>query len=250
MKKHFYLTLEIVILLGLTAVFLVPALALVPKALPQMKSLLIATPDYLIRFWNSVYLTLPVVIGQICISVLTAYGLSLGKGKLKKTLLVFYLVMMLMPYQVTVIPNYYAIKSMHLLNTSFAIWLPGIFSPFPVFILERSMSEIPVSIKEAAKTDGASDLKILFHIVIPLCKGQITALSLLVMFDYWNQVELPLIMFTSAFKYPLSSFLSQIRDEARELSFAAALIFFIPVFLFSLLGTDELKKGLGQLRYS
>ncbi len=137
---------------------------------------------------------------------------------------------MMLPYQVTVIPNYEAIRALHLLGTRFSIWLPGIFSPFSVYLLTKYMKRIPVEILEAAEVDGAGIWRRLWSIVIPISKGEVAAAAILVMIDYWNQVELPRVMFDDAFQYPLSVFLSQIREGAFGIVFAAAVIYGPAVF--------------------
>lgn len=215
----------------------------------QYRSVLFASPDYLFRFWNSFRLVVPTVAGQLILSALTAYGLARGKGRFYSGILFLYLVLMVTPYQVSVIPNYYAVKELGLLETDFAIWLPGIFSPFPVYLLTKCMKRIPSEIVEAAQLDGAGSLRIFMKIMLPLCRGQIVALGILVFADYWNQVELPLVMFSDAFRYPLSVFLSKIREEAVGISLAATVIYTIPVLLIFLYGADELKAGfLGENR--
>ena len=148
------------------------------------------------------------------------------------------------PVQAAVVPNYFAIKSLHLLGTDYAIWLPGIFSPFPVYLLTKTMRKIPKEVIEAARTDGAGQWKVLTRIVIPQSKGQIISLGLLVLAEYWNMVELPLIMYTNPLDYPLSVYLSRIREDAFGLSFAASVIYLIPILLLVIYAMDDLKEGI------
>ena len=159
-------------------------------------------------------------------------------------LLLLYLLLMLTPVQAAVVPNYFAIKKLHLLGTDYAIWLPGIFSPFPVYLLTKTMRKIPKEVIEAARTDGAGQWKVLTRIVIPQAKGPIIALGLLVLAEYWNMVELPLIMYTNPSDYPLSVYLSRIREDAFGLSFAASVIYLIPILLLVIYAMDDLKEGI------
>ena len=117
---------------------------------------------------------------------------------------------MIMPYQVTLVPNFLVAEKFNILNTRWAIILPGIFSPFSVFLLTKVMKRIPVSYVEAAKLDGASEMQILTKIHIPLCKGAIVSIAMLVFIDYWNMVEQPLVLMKDTDMHPLSVFLSQI----------------------------------------
>lgn len=215
-------------------------------SLSQYVNVLIASPDYLYRFWNSVFLVAPVVIFQLAVSSFTAYGLARGKGRLFKAILMIFLVLMMLPKQVTVIPNYYAVKELKLLNTWAAFWLPGIFSPFCVYLLTRYMKRIPEELFEAAEIDGAGEKRLFLNVVLPLCKGELIALGMLILVDGWSQVELPIIMFNDANMYPLSVYLSGIRENAIGITFAATVIYAIPVILFFLYGAKELEAGTGS----
>ncbi len=210
----------------------------------QYRNILIASPDYLFRFWNSVKLVLPITVLQMIISVSVSYGIMLCRKRTGDVLLLLYLLLMLTPVQAAVVPNYFAIKRLHLLGTDFAIWLPGIFSPFPVYLLTKTMRKIPKEVIEAARTDGAGQWKVLTRIVIPQSKGPIIALGLLVLAEYWNMVELPLIMYTNPSDYPLSVYLSRIREDAFGLSFAASVIYLIPILLLVIYAMDDLKEGI------
>ena len=84
---------------------------------------------------------------------------------------------MLMPYQVTLVPNYLVSKWLHILNTRWAVWLPGIMSPFSVYLLTKFMKRIPTGIIEAAKMDGAGEFRIFISICIPLLEYGGTAID-------------------------------------------------------------------------
>lgn len=216
-------------------------------SLEQYKIILFMTPNYLLRFWNSVFLVSPIVFFQLIIALFTAYGFCRVKGKLSAILFFLYIVLMMMPYQVTVIPNYIAMKELHLTETNWSIWLPGIFSPFSVYLLTKYMKRIPKDLFDAARVDGAGGIRIAVSLVFPICKGHIVACGLLVLFDYWNMVELPLVMFSDAFDYPLSVYLSKVQEKEAGLSFAAAIIYLIPVLLVFLAGEEELVEGLSVI---
>ncbi len=215
-------------------------------SLEQYQVILLLSPDYLLRFWKSCLLVIPIVIFQLMIAVTTAYGFLRLRGKAAVILFFTYIVIMMMPYQVTVIPNYMAAKTMGLLNTNWAIWLPGIFSPFSVYLLTKYMKRIPVSLFESAQIDSAGEVQTFWNIAVPLCKGEMTACGMLVFIDYWNMVELPLVMFTDMLSYPLSVYLSKIRTGSVGISFAAAVVYLIPVILMFLYGEEDLTKNLSS----
>ncbi len=210
----------------------------------QYLTVLLKSPDYLFKFWNSVIFTVPIVIFQLMIALLAAYGFTRYRGRLREIIFFTYIILMLMPYQVTLVPNFLVSEWMGLLDTNWAIWLPGIFSPFAVFLLTKYMRRIPYGVLEAAKVDGAGEWQIFRHICVPLCKGALTSVAILVFIDYWNMVEQPLILLSDADMHPLSVFLSKINAGEIALAFAVASIYLIPTLLVYLYGEDYLVEGI------
>ena len=210
----------------------------------QYATALLKSPDYRLKFWNSVILVVPIVVFQVAVAAFAAYSFTCYRGKLKEVLFFFYVILMLMPYQVTLVPNYLVAEWTHLLNTRWSIILPGIFAPFSVFLLTKFMRRIPVSLIEAAKLDGAGDWKIFSRICIPMCHSALYSIVILVFIDYWNMVEQPIIMLSDATLQPLSVFLSQINSGEVGLAFAVATIYMVPTLLLFLHGEDYLVEGI------
>lgn len=220
------------------------------KFIPDMVSfsqyitVLFKSPEYLLKFWNSVILVVPIVVFQLLVASLAAYSFTRYRGKFKEVIFFIYIIVMLMPYQVTLVPNYLVSGWLHILNTNWAIWLPGIFSPFGVFLLTKFMRRIPVSVMEAAKIDGAGEWQIFTKICMPLCKGALYSIAILVFIDYWNMVEQPLILLSDPEMHPLSVFLSKINAGEVGLAFAVATIYMVPSLLIFLYGEDYLVQGI------
>lgn len=210
----------------------------------QYITVLLKSPDYLLKFWNSIILVAPIVIFQIAVASLAAYSFTRFRGRLKEMLFFAYIILMLMPYQVTLVPNYLVSNWLKLIDTNWAIWLPGIFSPFAVYLLTKFMRRIPESVIEAAKIDGAGEWQIFRLIAMPLCKGAIYSVAILVFIDYWNMVEQPLILLSDVEKHPLSVFLSKINAGEIGLAFAVATIYMVPTLLVFLYGEDYLVEGI------
>lgn len=210
----------------------------------QYITVLFKSPDYLLKFWNSVIYTVPIVFVQLFIAAFTAYGFTRYSGKKKEILFFVYVVLMLMPYQVTLVPNYLVADWLDILNSRWAILLPGFFSPFSVYLLTKYMRRISPSVIDAARIDGAGEFKLFSKICIPLCKGALFSVGILVFIDYWNMVEQPLIMLKDADKYPLSIFLSRINSGEIGLAFAVAVIYMIPSILVFLYGEEYLVDGI------
>ena len=210
----------------------------------QYNTVLFKSPEYLLKFWNSVILVAPIVIFQLIIASLASYGFARYRGRIREIIFFMYIILMLMPYQVTLVPNYLVSDWFNLLDTNWAIWLPGIMSPFAVFLLTKFMRRIPESVMEAAQIDGAGEWQIYRRICLPLCKGAICSAAILVFIDYWNMVEQPLILLTDAETHPLSVFLSKINAGEIGLAFAVATIYMVPSLLIFLYGEEYLVDGI------
>lgn len=147
------------------------------KLIPDMVSfmqyynVLLRKPKFLLMFWNSVLVTVPIVIGQIIVAALAAYAFSKLKFPFSDKIFFLYIIVMMMPFQVTLVPNYIVLKNINLLGSYWSIILPGTFGTFGVFLLRQFMVYIPDEYCEAAKIDGAGYLKSFFRIILPQCKG-------------------------------------------------------------------------------
>ncbi len=210
----------------------------------QYVTVLFKSPEYLLKFWNSVVLVGPIVVFQLLVASLASFGFARYTGKLRSIVFFTYIILMLMPYQVTLVPNYLVADQLNILDTYWSIWLPGIFSPFAVFLLTKFMKRIPYSVIEAAQIDGAGEWQIYRRICMPLCKGALCSAAILVFIDYWNMVEQPLILLSDAEQYPLSVFLSKINAGEIGLAFAVATIYMVPSLLVFLYGEEYLVDGI------
>ena len=210
----------------------------------QYVTVLFKSPEYLLKFWNSVIYVVPIVIFQLFVALLASYGFTRFQGRVKQIIFFVYVILMLMPYQVTLVPNYLVAEWLNILDTKWAIWLPGIFSPFAVYLLTKFMRRIPVSVIEAAQIDGANEWRIFTSICVPLCKSSLFSVAILVFIDYWNMVEQPLILLSNSEQYPLSVFLSQINSGEIGLAFAVATIYMVPSLLMFLYGEEYLVEGI------
>ena len=220
------------------------------KFIPDMVSfsqyitVLFKSPEYLLKFWNSVILVGPIVVFQLIVASLASYGFARYRGRIREIVFFMYIILMLMPYQVTLVPNYLVSDWMNILDTNWAIWLPGIMSPFAVFLLTKFMRRIPKEVVEAAQIDGAGEWQIYRKICMPLCRGAIFSAAILVFIDYWHMVEQPLILLNDSEMHPLSVFLSKINSGEIGLAFAVATIYMVPSLLIFLYGEEYLVDGI------
>jgi len=219
---------------------------LIPEivTLDQYYTILKGNTGYLMMFWNSVLLVLPIIIGQVAIGSLAAYAFSMFKFRGRSAVFALYLVTMLMPFQVTLVPNYIMANAMGILGQYISIIFPGIFTTFGVFLLRQFMVHIPRECIEAAKMDGAGHVRIFFRVVMPLCKPALASLLILSFIDNWGMVEQPLIFLKDANMQPLSLYLSKINAGSLGVAFAASALFMLPIILVFLYGENHLVEGI------
>jgi multiple sugar transport system permease protein len=207
--------------------------------------LLLDSPSFFVMFWNSCIQVFPVLACQIGIAVPAAWAFARFDFKGKKLLFTLYIILMLLPFQVTMVSSYLVLDRFHLIDTHLAMILPNIFSTFPVFILVKFFKAIPNSYIEAAKLDGAGEGYIFCKIGIPLGKSGIISIVILGFLEYWNAIEQPLT-FLSKRKdlWPLTLYLPDITLERAGLAFAGSVIIMIPALLLYLWGQNYLVQGI------
>ncbi|WP_103996520.1 carbohydrate ABC transporter permease [Paenibacillus sp. UNC499MF] len=212
--------------------------------LEQYGEVLIHSPRFMRMFWNSVFLVVPIIVGQTAVAALAAYAFSKLRFRGREPLFLIYVLTMLMPFQVTLVPNYIMADKLGLLHSPGAIILPGVFAAFGVFMLRQYMLHIPYTYIEAAKIDGAGHWRIFSTIIIPMVKPGISALVVLLFVDYWNMVEQPLIFLDDPFKQPLSVYLSRVNQGERGIAFAASMLYMTPMVLLFLYAETNFIEGI------
>ena len=202
------------------------------------------TPSYLMKFWSSMFISFAIMAGQLIISCLGGYGFAKFRFPLKNVIFYFMIILMMMPLQVTLVPNYILLDKIGLIGSYTALILPGVFSTFGVFLLTQIFSSVPDNLIEAAKIDGANHMQILFRVMIPYAKSGVASLVILNFIDTWNMVEQPLVFLKDSTKYPLSIFLANINQADLDISFVCGILAIIPVFLLFLHFKDSLISGI------
>lgn len=206
--------------------------------------LLLDTPEFFVMFWNSVKLVGGILLGHLLFGVPAAWGFAKYKFPFHKVLFIIYIVLMMMPFQVTMLSNYLVLDNLSLLNTHAGIILPAAFSTFPVFILYRFFSQVPDEIIESAKIDGANAFQIFVRIGIPLGSAGIISILVLGFLEYWNLIEQPLIFLSVKDLWPLSLYLPDITADNAGIAFVSSTLALIPAVFVFLSGQDYLEKGI------
>lgn len=212
----------------------------------QYGTVLFRSPEYLYKFWNSVALVFPIVAGRVAMAAMAAYTFYRCHGKRTQLIFFLYIVLMLMPYQVMLVPNFLVARWTGLYGSRAAVILPGIFAPFSVFLLSKYMRRIPEALIEAAKLDRTSEWRIFFRICLPQCRGALISVAILAFLENWNMVEQAIILLDGPDKQPLSVYLSAINTKEIGLAFAVATIYMIPPLLLFLYGEEYLVEGIAH----
>jgi len=213
--------------------------------LSQYDQILFRSPFYLNMFWNSVKITIPVVIGQLIVSSMAAYAFTVLRFKYKEALFFIYIIVMLLPLQVTLMPNYVIADMLHMTDSYLAIILPGIFNPFGVFLLRQFMKTIPDAYIESAQIDGAGHFRIFIGIILPMVKSGLASVAMLTFVDYWNLIDQAVIFIRDSNAQPMSLFLARINQARMGISFASSCFYVLPVLIILFYGQEYLKEGIG-----
>ena len=214
---------------------------------PTLRSyveLLWDSPKFFVMFGNSVKQVVPAIIGQLIIAVPAAWSFSRFRFPGKKLLFGIYIILMLLPFQVTMVSSYLILNQIQLLNTHLAIILPAIFSTFPVFIMVKFFKSIPEEMIEAAKIDGAGQFTTFLKIGIPLGYSGVMSALILSFLELWNALEQPLTFLRDKSYWPLSLYLPQIATDEVGVYFIASILMMLPALLIFLNGESYLEQGI------
>lgn len=206
--------------------------------------LLFMTPSFFVLFWNSVRLVVCILIGQMIVGVPAAWAFAAYEGRGSRTLFALYVVLMLLPFQVTMLSSYLVLDRFSLMNTHAAIILPAVFSTFPIFLSYGGFRALPPQLFEAARIDGAGELRIFVTIGLPLGKSGILSAIVLGFLEYWNLMEQPLAFLEDKSLWPLSLYLPEISWMQAGFALCASLITLIPAAFVFVLGQDYLEQGI------
>ena len=257
-------------IIAMAAVFVLPILATIlssfmsPKELSAMytagetphliprnftlegyKELFFSDGSYLRMFWNSMLLAVAAALGSGIVGLVVGYLLSkidfCGRGALK----LIYIIVMMMPFQVTILPNYIVLRNAGLLDTFWALLVPSVFAPLGVFLMTQYYRSVPMEEIRAARVDNATFAMFMGRIILPRVWPGFAACVLLSFAEAWNMVEQPLAFISTPSLYPLSMAFSK-GDAGSTVMFAGAVLYMVPVALIYFIFRDELVNGIGS----
>ena len=214
-------------------------------SLGQYEQILIKDEAILHFFNNSVIYAAAILLGQALVVPALAFGLSKFRFRGRESIFFLIVMLMLLPFQVTMVPNVLTLRFMGLLNTRWAIILPMLFAPFFIFLLRQYMIALPDELLEAASIDGAGPFRSFLWIVLPVCRPVIGAAAALSFAESWNLVEQPLTYLTAATNLePLSTQFNQLTRRVSGYEFAGAALYILPALLIYLFFQEDILAGI------
>lgn len=185
------------------------------------------------QFWRSAWITvLRVVLGtglNMLMMILLAYPLSRSKNRFASRDIYMKLIIFAMLFNGGLIPGYIIVSKLHLLNTIWALVLPGAVPVFNVILLMNFMKELPEALEEAAVIDGASEWTILTRVVLPISKPGLATMALFCIVNHWNDYFQGLIYMRTPSKYPLQTYIQQLTIDVSQITDTQQLIYFMTI---------------------
>ena len=219
---------------------------LIPRefSLLQYYRILITDQTILRGFVNSALYAIAIIGGQILILPMLAYGLSCFRFRGRDIIAFSIVLLMVLPFQVTMVPNVLTLRTLNLLNSRGAVILPMLTAPFSAFLLRQYMLSIPGELIEAAQIDSAGPLHCYIRIVLPLSRPVIGTMIALSFAECWNLVEQPLVYLTlRPDLQPLSVTFGQLTSQIRGIEFAGAALFILPSLFVYMIFQDDIMEG-------
>ncbi len=203
----------------------------------------------LMRFLlNSAIVSIGITLLQVSTSLFAAFALSRIDFKGRKIIYVLILATMMVPSEVTILPNYFTIAKLGWIDTYRGLIAPFAASGFGIFLLHQFLSELPRELEEAAILDGSSRLRFLFQIVVPLSWPAITAFAVYSFVNSWNQYLWPLIVTQSTemqtVQIGIGMFRSQNESTSWGVIMAATVMLVSPIALIFIATQKQFIRGM------
>ena len=197
--------------------------------------------------FNSLFVSLAVTGLQLVVCSLAAYAFACLRFRGREALFLIYLAALMVPSQVTLIPNFILIRDFGWIDTYQGLILPFAFSSFGTFLLRQYMKTIPAELQEAARIDGGNPLQIYFWIVLPLARPALGALAIFTFVAQWNNFLWPLITTTKPEMQTVTVALSTLQGQFNTdwpLLMTGSVLAIVPVLVVFVLGNRSFIAGL------
>ena len=230
-----------------------PDLIPIHASLENFQRLIQKAKDYPRWFANSLVITLSVTAFHVFFDTLAGYAFAKKRFPGRDILFAVLLATLMIPPQVTLVPLYVVIRGLGLLNNLLAVILPGTARVLGIFLMRQYIRTLPTEIEEAARIDGASEIGIFWHIILPLCRPAMAALAIFTFVFYWNDFIWPLITLQRSENFTLPVGVASLQGEFGTdygVIFAGAALAALPILVFFLLFQRYFLEGvrLGALK--
>lgn len=199
---------------------------------------------------NSIKITAIVTAGALFVSVLAAYAFARLRFPGRNALFIVLLASLMVPAQVTVVPTFMVLRSLGLVDTHEAVYLPQLINVLAIFLLRQWFMTIPRDLEDAAKIDGAGHLRILRNVIVPLSGPPIAALAIFISQAAWNDFFWPNIMLSSPDKLTIPVGLVYLQGEYSTGSpvviFAAISMVVVPVLILFIFAQRPITQSLAM----
>ena len=214
-------------------------------SLGQYHQILITDNTVLLLFVNSAMYAALILLGQAIFIPPLAFGLSRFRFPGRNGLFFGIILLMLLPFQVTMVPNVLTLRGLGLIETIWAVVLPMWFAPFYIFLIRQFMVGLPNELIEAAEMDGAGTWSTFLRVILPVCRPILGAAAALSFAESWNLVEQPLTyLSTRQDLQPLSTMFNQLARENTGFEFAGAALYILPALFVYLFFQEDILSGI------
>jgi multiple sugar transport system permease protein len=202
---------------------------------------------FFVFFGNSLFVALSITGLNLILNSLAAYAFAKHKFPGREKIFTLLLLTMMVPGQVSMMPVFLILKSLHLLNTFTGLIIPGSTSVFGIFLMRQFMKGIPNEILESARMDGCGEFRILWSIVLPLCRPALATMTIFTFMGAWNEFLWPLIIMTKESKYTLPVALANLNGQQNTewgLLMAGSLVVILPILIMFIMMQKYFVKGM------
>lgn len=205
----------------------------------------------LLRYlWNSFYVSLVVMIGQLVISSLAAFSFVFISFKGRDFIFFLFISTMMIPWEATMIPNFLTIQKLGWINSYSGLTIPFFALAFGIFLLRQQFKTIPYELYEAAQVAGISKFRFFWNIVLPVSRTSIITLGIYSFLTTWNMYLWPLLATNNEEHRTVQIGLKQMQSQEISTEWgvvmAAVVIVILPALLLLFIGQKHLQKGLTQ----
>ncbi|MCH5286139.1 MAG: carbohydrate ABC transporter permease [Christensenellaceae bacterium] len=214
----------------------------------QYLMLLLGDNGYLDAFVYTLLLSFTIAAGNTVLCFFAAYVFARVRFPGRDALFFLILLGMMMPFQVTLLPNFLTIRALNLHDTRWALLLPNLFMPFGVYLMRQFILQLDSAQSASFRLDCRSTIKMLVLVILPQVTPAAAALFILSFAQAWNMVDQPLILLSDRSLMPLSVLLGEDFGGKTGLLFAASVVFMLPILTLYALFSDQLIEGMESLR--